>query len=298
MKRTDDVWTFTCWTVSDDSTDSDSAEQDDDGSAQTCVMDHVEIRCYWVAHERSAPSAKRATATPADTDHHGWWVAERSVRSAPISASQRSKLAGAGADVLANTISNKVFPVVSDGWVVQDPGRAGAFSDLTDSAQDAMHQFVLGAPATEVCRALDAPRAALPVVDGVARELPLGIDDLFHTIKTVAQIAGMAIGVATGVPLVSTAAFKAFVHDQVTRVLTREFDEALIAPSGRERPMRAGPAKPKQHPAPVGRIQAPKQDRARARPRRRPQRPSQGDARPSRGEGGGRSLPPGRGRSR
>jgi hypothetical protein len=251
MKRTDDAWTFTCWTVSDDSTDSDSGESEDDESSQARVMHHVDIRCYWVAGGRSDPSAKRATAGPAGTDHHGTWVAERSVRSVPISARVRRKLAGVGAAELANTISKDAFPVITDRWVVQDPGGAGTFSNLTGSAQDAMHQLVVGAPATRVCSALGAPRTALPVVDEVARQLPLGIDGLFDTIKTLAQVAGMAIGVATGVPLPHIAACKAFVHDQVTRGLTREFERSLLAPSGRGRSTVAAPGRSRQGPRTV-----------------------------------------------
>ena len=121
MKRTDDAWMLTCWTITDDSTDTDSAKDDDDESSRACVMCYVDIRCYWVAGGRSDPSAKRATAGPADTDHHGTWVAERSVRSGPISAKLRRKLAGADAGVLARR-SMDAFPVITDRWVVQDPG--------------------------------------------------------------------------------------------------------------------------------------------------------------------------------
>ena len=283
MKRTDDAWTFTCWAVSDDSTDSDSGEGEDEESSQVCVMHHVDIRCYWVAGGRSDPSATRAMAGPADTDRHERWVAERSVRSVPISARLRRKLAGADAAELANTISKDAFPVISDRWVVQDPGGAGAFSDLTDSAQNAMHQFVLGAPTTKVCSALGAPRAALPAVDGVARKLPLGIDGLFDTIKTVAQVAGMAIGVATGVPLVHIAACKAFVHDQVTRGLTREFEGALTAPSGREGPTGAAPVERQQGPRTIPAVPTPEWDRYRPRPRP-PRRASPPRPQPSRGD--------------
>jgi hypothetical protein len=293
MKRTDDAWALMCWAVSDDSTDTDSGEGEGDESSQVCVMRYVDIRCYWVAGGRSDPSATRATAGPADTYRHGRWVAERSVRSVPISARMRRKLAGAGAGVLATTISKDAFPVITDKWVVQDPGGAGAFSNLADSAQDAMHQFVVGAPAKKVCSVLGVPRAALPVIDEVARELPLGIDGLFDTIKTVAQVAGMAIGVATGVPLVHIAACKAFVHQQVTRGLTREFERALTPPSGRE------PAKPAKVAAPAkpgkdrGRYPAgppPAGERYRPRPRPpgsasppRPQRQSRGGSPHSRG---------------
>jgi hypothetical protein len=289
MKRTDDAWTFTCWAITGDSTDTDSGEGEDDESSRECVMCYVDIRCYWVAGGRSDPSATRATAGPADTDRHGRWVAERSVRSVPISTRLGRKLAGADADVLANTISKDAFPVITDRWVVQDPGGACAFSNLTDSAQEGMHQFVVGAPATEFCSMLGTPRAALPVVDGFARELPLGIDGLFDTIKTVAQVAGMAIGVATGVPLVHIAACKAFIHDQVKRGLTREFERALRPPSGRER---APGAAPEESQPGVRRVPArppPAQDWYGLRPGSprpsppQPQRRSRGDSPHSRG---------------
>ena len=296
-----------CWTVADDSTDSESAEDDGDGSAQTYVMHFVDIRCYWVGDVRPAPSATRATSRPgreqramarsADTDYRGQWVVDRSVKSVRIDASLRSKLADAGAEVLAKSISNKAFPLFTDRWVVRDPGGAAAVSNMTESAQSAMHEFVLGVPATDFSSAIGVPPAASPLVDEVARELPLGIDGLFDTIKRVAQVAGMVIGVATGVPLVHLAACKAFVHDQVTRGLTREFEKALTAPSEPERRTHAPPVTPGQPGRmPAGRTEAGGRDEQAARRRRegqaarrrrdvvrRQQRPSPGDTPHSRG---------------
>jgi hypothetical protein len=152
-----------------------------------------------------------------------------------------------------------------------------------------MHQFVLGVPATKFSSALGAPRTTSRVINDVARELPLGIDGLFDTIKTLAQVAGMAIGVATGVPLVHLAACKAFVHDHVTRGLTREFDEALMSPPrGKER-THAAQVESRQPPRrrPTGRTGVPERDDHTARSRRgsvqRKDRQSRGDTPHARG---------------
>jgi hypothetical protein len=212
--------TITYWVVlADDSTDSDSG--DDDESAQTCVVNHVEIRCYRARGTGPPRSAGGATTGPPGANQHPPWVIERHVSPVRISARLRGTVAGAVKDDLANTISTRVFGAISDQWVVQDPGRLGASADQTAQAGDGLHQILLGAPAEKVSSALGVTGPVPSIVGGVAGQLPLPIDGPFGFIKALAQVAGMAIGVATGVPLLATASCKSFVHDQVTQGIAR-----------------------------------------------------------------------------
>lgn len=173
------------------------------------------------------------------------WVLERTVMSATpgqianlaSAVAKRSgnetgtgfggRIADAFDEYAAKQAGDPVFEIISDRWAVRDPGGFNALAQADAGVQEGLHQLLLGAPTEAVCRAfgIDGPGSAL--IRGIACEVALPVDRPLRTIKQLLEVAGMAAGVLLGMPVVSTACFKAFAHDQLTRTLARGVGEVV-----------------------------------------------------------------------
>jgi hypothetical protein len=189
----------------DDDADDDSGQQGRSGGAGR--MYFVEIRCY------PKPGRRRWPARPAR------WVLKRTVVPVPSSSDASRVLGDAVDNYVATKISDRAFAFSDTWWIVSDPGRFGVGAAAVQRAQQGLHQLLLGDPAQAVCQALGGPVPGM--VGGIAGQLPLPVDRPLEFIQQLVEVGGMAFGVFAGIPVLTTACCKAFLHDQLTRTVAR-----------------------------------------------------------------------------
>ena len=80
---------------------------------------------------------------------------------------------------------------------------------------EGLHRLLLGDPTAKVVTS-GLPRPYAAVAAGIAAQIPLPIDGPFMLIKMSLQVAGMAVGLLAGFPVLTTACCKSFLHDQLT----------------------------------------------------------------------------------
>ena len=185
----------------DDNPDDDSGQQGSSGGGGG--LHYVEIGCYL---EFRAGGQTR-------------WILERTVVPIPRTSDASRALGDAVDNYVATVISDRVFTLSDRWWIVCDPGGLGADDAVVQHAQEGLHKLLLGDRVEEVWRALGVP--APGVAGGIAGQLALPIDGPLGFIEQLLQVAGMAVGVCVGMPVLTTACCKAFLHDQVTRGVTR-----------------------------------------------------------------------------
>lgn len=214
--------------VSEDDADDDSGQQGSSGGG--AGLHYVEIGCYL---EFRAGGQTR-------------WVLERTVVTVPRSSDAGHALGDAVDNYVATMISDRPFAFSDRWWIVCDPGGLGAYDAAVQHAQDGLHKLLLGDPAQKVCQALGFPAPGM--VGGIAGQLALPIDGPLGFIEQLLQVAGMAVGVCAGMPVLTTACCKAFLHDQLTRGVARG-THALIKGMLTSAPEPPGPPEPpKRHP--------------------------------------------------
>jgi hypothetical protein len=199
----------------DDADDGSGQEGRSGGAGRMCL---VEIRCY--------PKLGLAA------DGHARWVLERTVVPVPSSSDVSRALGDAVDNYVATKISDPAFAFSDTWWIVSDPGGLGAGAEAVNRAQKGLHQLLLGDPAQAVCQALGGPMPGM--VGGIAAELPLPIDRPLGFIQELLEVGGMAVGIFAGMPLLTTASCKSFLHDQLTHSVARGIGAAtqeLLAPA-------------------------------------------------------------------
>jgi hypothetical protein len=232
-----------------DNTDDDSGQQGQ--SDGTGLIRVVEIRCYPDLDRTFHPGSQQPdrseheSARPLTADYHARWVLERTV--IPVPSSDVSYLIGVEAvdEYLAEKIIDPAFEVISDMWIVHDPGGFDAVAQADYGMQRGLHRLLLGDRTRAVCGELGVPGPGADVAGGIAAEIRLPIDGPLNFIKLLLQVAGMAVGMLVGLPVLTTACCKSFLHDQLTRMMARGIGAAIrdLAAVDDSRP---GPTAPTQ----------------------------------------------------
>jgi hypothetical protein len=228
----------------DDDADDDSGQQGSSGGGGG--LHYVEIGCL----------ESRAGG-------HTQWVLERTVVTVPRTSDAGHALGDAVDNYVAAKISDRAFAFSDTWWIVSDPGRLGVDDEVVQRTQEGLHKLLLGDPAKAVCQALRVP--APGTVAGIAGQLALPIDRPLGLIEQLLQVAGMAVGVCAGMPVLTTACCKAFLHDQFTRGVargTRAVIENALAPAPAPKPPDVGTRPPgdgptERHPAPARTVTSP-----------------------------------------
>jgi hypothetical protein len=205
----------------DDDADDDSGQQGRSGG--TDRMRIIEIRCY----PRPGPLAadghvrwvlKRTVVPVPSSDVR--WILERVA--VPVPSTDVSHVLGDAVDnYVAAKISDPAFAFSDTWWIVSDPGALGASAQAVDGAQKGLHQLLLGNSAQAVWQGFGGSGQVPGMIGGIAAELPLPIDRPLVFIKTLLEVAGMIFGAAAGIPVLTTACCKLFLHDKITRTLAR-----------------------------------------------------------------------------
>jgi len=170
------------------------------------------------------------------------WVLERTVVRGIHGSDVSDLTEDTVADYMAQKISDPVFAYTDRWWIVSDPGGVGAAAGAVESARQGMHKLLLGNPAQAVCEKLGVPFP--DIAGGVAAQIPLPIDAPFGFIKQLLQVAGMAVGMLAGFPVLTTACCKSFLHDQITRRVARGIRQVVLDPIMRGVPTRQPVAPP------------------------------------------------------
>ena len=137
----------------------------------------------------------------------------------------RDQIRDAFDEYAAEVIVNPAYDKVTEWWAVEDPGNVGAAAQAVGNTKAGLHQFFLGAPANSVCRALGAPAPAANAAGGVVGSLPLPVDGPMGDVKMFFQFVGIAVGVATGIPLFHIACTKSLGHDLLQKAVAKEIRE-------------------------------------------------------------------------
>jgi hypothetical protein len=171
------------------------------------------------------------------------------------------------ASYVAQKISDPAFASTDSWWVVSDPRGFDWAGQAVGTAQEGLHRLLLGDPIEAVWGAFGGGPAPGAVAD-IASAIPLPVDEPLGFIKQIVDVAGMAVGVLTGFPVLTTACCKSFLHDQLTRGIARGIHYVVQGPDtpaptvSRGRPAAPGPATRK---AP-GRVPPPPPTVSRGRP--------------------------------
>ncbi len=157
-------------------------------SSGACRMRFVEFRCY--------PKPE-----PVATDGHARWVLERTVVPVPSTNNAGQLLGDAVDNYVATKISDRADEATDTWWIVSDPGGLAADAAVVQHTQQGLHRLLFGDPAQAVCQALGGPVPGM--VGDIAGELPLPIDRPLEFIQQALQVAGMAVGVLAGMPVLT-----------------------------------------------------------------------------------------------
>jgi hypothetical protein len=146
-------------------------------------------------------------------------------------------------DALSESISAKItergWNEVSECWVTRDPAYFGSAVQGIDAAYARLRQVLLDEPAQAVGDWMRFPGPVSSVIGDIAENIPLPIDRPLGSFRTFLEVAGMAVGLAVGVPLLATACLKSYVHDQLKRAVTdgvRTIVDEVLHPAERSEP--------------------------------------------------------------
>ena len=127
-----------------------------------------------------------------------------------------------GADAVAETIAGQLEAVVLDkAW---DLWRVAGQVELADAAgdvaslEDTIHEIAVGEPSDQLMSGLGLP--GTDFLGSIIEHVPISfIDRRLGTVKLAIEVAGIAVSVIAGAPLLACACFKALIHDTVHRLL-------------------------------------------------------------------------------
>jgi hypothetical protein len=221
----------------------------------------VQIRCYpALGHDRT-------------------WELRRTVVRGIRGSSVTGLTRDTAADYVAQKISDAAFASTDTWWIVSDPRGFDWTAQKVGRAQLGLHRLLIGDRVEAVWGAFSGGPAPGAVAD-IASAIPLPVDEPLGFIKQLVDVAGMAVGVLAGFPVLTTACCKSFLHDQLTRGVAWGVRQVIQGPANPDREGRPGrpaplqpatpgrpvPAGPVQHPAPVLALKSPRSSRRPAPP--------------------------------
>lgn len=143
---------------------------------------------------------------------------------------------------LTEKLTEHGWAKLNEYWLTQDVWSIDSAVQDIDTLDADLREFLLGQPAMELAEWLDFQETTAAVIAGIAAQTPLPTDLPVREIKTFLEVAGMAIGVAIGLPVLSTACFKSFAHDQFMLVMAEGLKciaKEIIDPAIPEEPVAA-----------------------------------------------------------
>jgi hypothetical protein len=116
--------------------------------------------------------------------------------------------------VAKNTIDAAWNPS-TEFWITPDYDGAASFAEGLSDVQHQWHYLALGKPVESAGYQMNLEAASVEVFAGIAAEFALPGDTSIKNIKRIVQFTCIAVGVASGQPLLANAGFKSLLHDFV-----------------------------------------------------------------------------------
>jgi len=160
------------------------------------------------------------------------------------------KIGDKSSEAIADYIAHRLDSIMSESLDraislsgVQDPGSFGALAEGVNGFQESFHNILVGAPAEAAASSLDIPDGT--AICFVAEHIPIGsVDRSLGSARLFIEITGIFVGMAVGLPMMTSASVKAFVHDVFRRTMAAGIrhciNNSLCLPP--EKPSRVNPA--------------------------------------------------------
>jgi hypothetical protein len=100
-------------------------------------------------------------------------------------------------------------------WITPDYDAAASFAEGLSDVQNQWHYLALRKPVESAGYQMNLDSASVEVIAGIAAEFTLPGDTSIKNIKRIVQFTCIAVGVASGQPLLANAGFKSLLHDFV-----------------------------------------------------------------------------------
>lgn len=135
-----------------------------------------------------------------------------------------------GLDAVAETAANQIERDALDealsAWQAFGEAPLGKSLQVLTLADDAVHEEGIGEPVKLLLSTLDTPDSSL--LSSIIENAPIDVIDRgVNTFRLIIELAGMAICLASGNPILGCACFKAFAHDGIHRMLVDGVKELI-----------------------------------------------------------------------
>jgi hypothetical protein len=135
-----------------------------------------------------------------------------------------------GLDAVAETAADQIETVALDeafsAWQASGEAPLGKSLQILSLADGVVHEEEIGEPVKLLLSTLDTPGSSL--LSSIIENAPIDVIDRgVNAFRLVIELAGMAICLASGNPILGCACFKAFIHDEIHRTLVDGVKELI-----------------------------------------------------------------------